>query len=180
LSTAVFAWPHADDGEGFFTVRARQLYAIVGAIVGAYLLLGTLLTQGFILPPMQLGGAGAAAQGPKIPWLRDEASAVRAAEASGKLMVIDFSAEWCQACHELEKYTYTDPAVIAEAENFVPAMLDCTRSDDPAIKAVQQKYGVTGLPTVVFARADGTIVNVVVGFLPAPEFLAEMKKARGA
>lgn len=180
LTTAVFAWPHPDDGEGFVTTRARQLYTVVGGIVGAYLLLGTLVTQGFILPPLRLSAAGTAAAGPAIPWLRDEASAVAAAQASGKLMVIDFTAEWCQACHELEKYTYTDPAVIAEAEHFVPAMLDCTRSDDPAIKAVQQKYGVTGLPTVVFARADGTIVNVVVGFVPAPEFLAEMKKARGA
>ncbi len=176
LSTAVFGWPNVEDGEGFFTVRARQLYGIVGALVGGYLLVGTLLTEGFILPPLSLGASGASS-GPSIAWLRTEADGLAAAEASGKPLMIDFTAEWCTACHEMEKYTYTNADVIATAGGFVPVMIDCTAKGDPVIQAIQKKYGVTGLPTVVFARADGTVLNMTVGFVTAPAFVGEMKKA---
>lgn len=176
LSTAVFGWPDPNDGEGFFTVRARQLYAIVGVLVGGYLLVGTLLTEGFILPPLQLGSARAVS-GPSIPWVRTEAEGLAAATASGKPLMIDFTAEWCAACHEMEKLTYTNADVITSADGFVPVMIDCTAKADPVIQALQKKYGVTGLPTVVFAKADGTILNMTVGFVEAQAFVGEMKKA---
>lgn len=178
LVTAVFAWPDAEDAEGFYVVRARQLYSVVGVLVGAYLLLGTLVSQGFILPPMQFGGTNAAAQsGPKIQWLATEAEGIAAAKASGKPMMIDFTAEWCAACHEMEKYTYTDPKVLAVASNFVPVMIDCTDKGDAIVNAVQEKYGVRGLPTVVFATANGDILGFTVGFVEAPAFAREMEKA---
>ncbi len=174
--TGVFAWPDPDDGEGFYARRLRQVYSVTGVIVGAYLLVGTLMSEGFILPPMRLGSA-TAAEAPKIAWLRTEAEGLAAAEKAGKPLMIDFTAEWCAACHEMEKYTYTDAGVIAAAEGFVPVMIDCTEKADPIVKAVQEKYGVRGLPTVVFALPDGTILGGTVGFYKAEEFKGFMNAA---
>ncbi|MFN7144508.1 MAG: thioredoxin family protein, partial [Myxococcota bacterium] len=179
LTTAVFGWPHPDDGEGVFTVRLRQLYGIVGGVVGGYLLVGTLVKDGFILPPVSLSTGGAATSQAQagIPWIRTEEEALKVAQATGKPLMIDFTAEWCAACHEMERYTYTDPRVVAAAEGFVPVMLDCTEKGDPAIVALQKKYGVTGLPTVVFVMPDGRILGGTVGFVEADDFLPEMTKA---
>jgi thiol:disulfide interchange protein DsbD len=181
LGTAVFAWPDPEDEEGFTLRRVRQSYAVIAGLAGAYLLLIFTAVQAGVLPgPGQVSAAAAGAAQPGIAWARTEAEAITRANAEGRLMMIDFTAEWCAACHEMEKYTYTDAAVVAEAGQFVPAMLDCTDKGDPVMTAVQKKYGVTGLPTVVFARADGTVVGMTVGFVKAEDFLAEMKKARAA
>ncbi len=177
LTTAVFGWPHPDDGEETFMVRLRQLYSIGGGIIGAYLLLGTLLQQGFILPPMSMGAGASSASAPKIAWVRTEAEALDLAKKSGKPLFIDFTAEWCAACHEMEKFTYTDARIIAESDKFVTVMLDCTEDNDPAIVALQKKYGVSGLPTVVFVSPDGKTLGGTVGFVEADDFLPKMKAA---
>lgn len=182
LITAVFSWPDPEDGEGFYSRRIRQLYSVVAVLVGAYLLVGTLVSQGFILPAVQVSalGSSATASAPKIHWLATEAEGIAAAEREGKPMMIDFTAEWCAACHEMEKYTYTDPAVMGVAEGFVPVMIDCTNRSDAIVQAVQDKYNVKGLPTVVFAKADGTILGFTIGFVEAPDFKVEMEKALAA
>jgi thioredoxin:protein disulfide reductase len=183
LVTAVFAWPDPDAGEGFWVERSRRLYSVVGGLVGGYLLLGVLLTEGFILPPLSLGGAAGAQEAarPGIPWGDDEAAALARAAAEGKPVILDFTAEWCAACKELEHFTYTDPTVIAAAERMVPLMIDATEDTDPAVKALVEKYGVRGLPTVKFLRPDGTPMEelTITGFLPAPEFLPYMERALG-
>ena len=178
LGTAVFAWPHPDDGEGYTLERLRQVYAITGGLVGAYLLVGTLLRVGLILPPMQVGSASAATSSTaSIAWLSDEEAAVAQSKASGKPMIVDFTAEWCAACHEMERLTYTDAKVADAAKGFVTVMIDCTKDSDPRIKALQQKYGVVGLPKVVFVAPDGTIVDSTQGFVPPEEFLPKMQGA---
>lgn len=180
LSTAVFGWP-ADDSDGPLVARAQRLYAVVGGLVGAYLLLGTLVTQGFILPPLQVsaGGGGAQAAAASISWLDNEPQALAEAARQGKPVVLDFTAEWCAACKELEHFTYTDPQVIAAAQGFVPVMIDATSDKDPAVKALFDKYKVTGLPTVLFMRPDGTVLESLTlrGFEPAEAFLPRMTAA---
>jgi len=183
LLTAVYAWPESEEEHGFWVARARKLYTVVGVLVGAYLLLGVLLTKGFILPPVQLasGGAAAAAQGPRIAWGHDEAAALATAKAEGRPVMIDFTADWCAACKELEHLTYTDAGVIEASQGLVPVMIDATRGDDPAVKALIQKYDVGGLPTVKFLRPDGTPIEdlTVTGFLPPADFLPRMQAAAG-
>ncbi len=178
IVTGVFSWPSEEDGEGWLIQRLRQTWTVIGVTVGAWLLVGLMMTQGFILPPVQLGSAGAASAGPKITWLATEAEGLAAAQATGKPMIIDFTAEWCAACHEMEKLTYTDGVVIAEAENFVTVMIDCTEKADPAVRAVQQKYGVKGLPTVVFVKPTGEKLRETVGFVEAPDFVEVMRAAK--
>jgi thioredoxin:protein disulfide reductase len=180
LVTGVFAWPDPEAGDGYWVDRSRRLYSIAGGVVGGYLLLGVLITEGFILPPLSLGGGGTAvAQGPAIPWGDDEGAALARAAAEGKPVMLDFTADWCAACKELEHFTYTDPTVIAAAGKMVPLMIDATNDRDPEVAALVKKYGVRGLPTVKFLQPDGTPIEAltVTGFLPAEEFLPHMEKA---
>ena len=180
LSTAVFGWP-SDDSEGPRITKAHKLYSVVAGVVGAWLLVALMATHGFILPPLQLsaGGAGAEAQGPHIEWMSDEAAALAQAKAENKPLVIDFTAEWCAACQELEHITYQDARVIERSESFVPVMLDSTDAKDATVKALQEKYEVLGLPTVVFVLPDGTTMDdlKVTGFVDADDFLGRMDEA---
>jgi thiol:disulfide interchange protein DsbD len=180
LSTAVFAWPADEEMEGVTLARGKKLYSVVGGMVGGYLLLGLLVTKGFILPPMNLSASGGAAeQGPHLQWEDDEPAALARASAEGKPLIIDFTADWCAACKELEHFTYSDPAVIARSAAFVPVMIDATRGDDPVVKGLIEKYGVQGLPTVLFLQPNGTVIKelTLVGFEPAAGFLPRMESA---
>jgi thiol:disulfide interchange protein DsbD len=185
IVTATFAWP-ADESEGFWIARSRKLYTVVGGLVGAYLLVGVLATKGFILPPIQLaapGAQGPAATGTSIAWSNDHDDSLALAQAQNRPLLIDFTADWCAACKELEHFTYTDPQVIAASTNMVPVMIDATNGSDPEVKALLEKYEVRGLPTVKFLKPDGQPLEhlTVTGFLKADEFLPRMEAAlRGA
>jgi thiol:disulfide interchange protein DsbD len=97
----------------------------------------------------------------------DEA-AVQASLAAGRGVMIDFAADWCVPCHELELQVFPDKAVIAAAKPFDAYKADLTRGDTPASK----RFGVSGVPTVVFLAAGGQEVRAVrvEGFVPAAEF----------
>ena len=122
----------------------------------------------------------ATSAGPEIVWVNslDAASldAARAkASAENRPVVLDFGAEWCPACKKLERLTFPDPAVRAEALRFVAIHVDGTE-DDAAAKALQAKHGVIGLPTVIFLDSAGHEVARIVDFVPPAELLAAMKK----
>jgi thioredoxin:protein disulfide reductase len=105
--------------------------------------------------------------------------ALSAARASGKPVMIDFFAEWCAACKELDRATYVAPAVVAEAQRFVRIKVDGTNAQD-ALDALYQRFGIEGLPTVAFVSSRGEILEHprVMGFLGPDDFLAEMRRVR--
>lgn len=116
----------------------------------------------------------------KIEWMHDEAAALAKAKAEGKHVLIDFFAEWCAACKELDKFTFTDPRVReVVAAKFVPLKVDGTEDTD-AVTALQSKYGVVGLPLVTVVGPDGVQLKDprIEGFLEAEKFLKELEKAR--
>ncbi|MEW5854217.1 MAG: cytochrome c biogenesis protein CcdA [Myxococcota bacterium] len=120
-----------------------------------------------------------ASAGGEIAWLTSHDAAVEAGRRDGKPVMMDFGADWCAACKELEKITYRDPTVIAEASRFVNAKIDSTEMTDQ-MTALWQKYGITGLPAVIFIDSTGKVLTDprVEGFLAAPDYLREMKKVR--
>ncbi len=87
-------------------------------------------------------------------WLGDEAQALALAKREGKPVILDFWADWCTACKELDRIAWADPRVRAEASRFVAVKLDGT-SGSEAFAAASAKYGIVGMPAVVFIDARG-------------------------
>lgn len=90
-----------------------------------------------------------------IAWLFDPAEAAAAAERTDKPILVDFTADWCGVCRNMEKGTLADPAVRAAiAELHGPALLrfDCTDTSDPRVQALLERFAVPGLPFFAVLR----------------------------
>lgn len=94
----------------------------------------------------------------KSEWVTYSDKAFQDAIAEGKPVLLDFYADWCGACHELEEKTYTNPDFIEMAKGFKLIKFDAT-NDTPENQAVLQKYGVQGLPTVMFINRKGDLLK---------------------
>ncbi len=183
LTGLVTGWPGsaAEPPMGIGQVWARgfrKTIGVLGVLVGAYLIIGTLLVHGFILPPMNLSGPGLSAAGAAeaadqgVDWLHGEAEALERAAEEGKPLIIDFTADWCAACKELEAFTFSTPEVQAELERFVSAKIDFTTSTDE-VKRLSAKYNIRGLPLIVFYDSSGNLVQEqrVIGFIDKDRML---------
>ncbi|MCY1080047.1 protein-disulfide reductase DsbD family protein [Archangium lansingense] len=99
------------------------------------------------------------------------------AKSEGRPVMIDFFAEWCAACKELDRETYPALEVISESGRFINVKVDATNSDD-ALDTLMERFGVEGLPTVAFISSNGEMLRAprVTGFLEPRSFVVEMKK----
>jgi thiol:disulfide interchange protein DsbD len=115
---------------------------------------------------------------PAVLWDSDHDATLVAATQSGKPTIVDFTADWCAACKELEHYTYTDAAVIKCSEDFERIMFDATATTDE-FTALQERYGIKGLPAVFFVCPDGEVLDdlTLKGFEAADRFLQKMNAA---
>lgn len=87
-----------------------------------------------------------------LKWMTDEAQAVQKARNEGKPLLIDFSADWCVPCKQMEAKTFPDEAVRRELTRFVLLRIDCSE-ETAHTQAMQAKYQSTSLPSVlVFDR----------------------------
>jgi thiol:disulfide interchange protein DsbD len=116
-----------------------------------------------------------------IPWLVYDDDLLVEAKAEGQPVVIDFTAEWCLPCQELDHETFADATVMEAAKAVVPLRADLTRSAAEEVKELREKYGIVGVPTVVFIGADGRERTElrVVQFIEADEFLERLAKLTG-
>ncbi len=175
--------PSPGEAESSFLLLRSGLGILVTA-VGLLAVLGTVAMNGWFLPrPLFLGGGGVESVAPAhagIQWQAADEARVDLALRSGEPVLIDFTADWCIACRELEKMTFADAAVVAEAKRFTALQVDCTRSKDPAIQAIQARFGVNSLPTVLMIGSDGERVAgaTVRGFLEPEAFVERMRSVR--
>ena len=118
-------------------------------------------------------------RGVKVEWTRYDMAALDAARASGKPTIIDFTADWCIPCKELDSRTFSNPAVASEVQRFTRIKADVTQNNENN-QALLQRYGVVGPPTVIFLDGRGRELRDLrlVGFEKADEFLARLKKIR--
>lgn len=114
---------------------------------------------------------------PSLSWYPYNDDWVAEAKASEQPMMIDFYADWCIPCLELDRKTFTDPKVIAVAERFVRLKVDLTHFDSPEAEALRKKYDIAGVPTIVFLETGGVEAKSsrVIGYLPPDKFLERMK-----
>jgi thiol:disulfide interchange protein DsbD len=132
------------------------------------LVLGVLLTA-----PASLAAEPSA--GSAIQWRGDDAPAFSRARATGRPVAVDFWADWCTACNELDRTAWSDPAVQGAARRFVTLKLDGT-AETPAFQAAMEKYQVVGMPTVILIDSRGReLPDRITSVLEAKEVLRRLE-----
>ncbi len=137
---------------------------------------GVALTVGGIVYATGSASARTGAAAADFTWIRqDEARALALASAESRPLLIDFWADWCTACKELDRDVWSDPRVRQEARRFVALKMDGTEDSD-AFERVVEKYGVVGMPTVIFIDAKGREMPArIIGAISADEMLKWMR-----
>jgi thiol:disulfide interchange protein DsbD len=90
-----------------------------------------------------------------IAWQKYTDSALAQAKADSRPIVIDFYADWCIPCKELDKFSFSDPRVIETSRDVAMLKADLTKGNTPEVKKMIADYGIKGVPTIVFINADG-------------------------
>ena len=99
------------------------------------------------------------------------------AENNKSLVMLDLYADWCVACKEFEKETFSDPSVQKAFGDMLLLQVDMTKNSEEN-RALMKKYKVLGLPTILFFNRDGKEIegSRVNGFMPPVEFLQWIEK----
>ncbi|HWG76520.1 MAG TPA: protein-disulfide reductase DsbD [Steroidobacteraceae bacterium] len=166
--------------------RTRSIRSPVrmGALIGA----GAAALYALLL----VVGTGLGSENPLTPLSRPAAElafanissvaqlnqAVREAAAKGEPVMLDFYADWCTSCKEMEHYTFTDPAVRAALQHVRLLRADVTANngDDQALLKLFQ---IPGPPTIAFYDGKGHELSQFreVGYMNAPRFSALLQRA---
>lgn len=157
--------------SGPWMQRVNHLLAALMLIASAY----------FGILFLKSSGIWRGAQAPNsnaIVWLSDESQALTLSKNTGKPLLIDFTAEWCAACHELDEQVFQAPEVSAAVNtHFVPLRIDVT-ADTEGNAALLERYAVSSLPSIVFTEA-GTGIPLasprVHGLVTPQQFLHLLK-----
>ena len=105
-----------------------------------------------------------------IEWKPYNEAAIPANLSGSKGMIIDFYADWCIPCKELDAKTFTDAKVIASSKEFLTYKANMTKSLSPEVEALRNKYGIIGVPTVLILNSSGKEVKRITGYVDANEF----------
>jgi thiol:disulfide interchange protein DsbD len=166
----------------------RRLWKGIGLallVYGALMLVGVAAGGRDTVQPLRglapVGGAGQAAHATfkRIKTAADLDRELASAGTTGKPVLLDFYADWCVSCKEMERYTFSDPAVMAEMERFVLLQADVTANDAEDQALIQGRFGIPGPPAILVFDRGGTELRGfrVVGFKPADAFAAHLRKA---
>lgn len=149
--------------------KVRKGIGVSIAVVGALL---ALRGAGLIGAPVHAEG------GAEVAWRTELGAAESEARAQGRPLMVDFSAEWCKACKELEAHTFSAPEVAPRLAKWVTVRVDMT-DDRPEHAPMRERFKIQGLPTVAFLDAQGQWLEslTLTGFEPPKDFLARLDLA---
>ena len=115
--------------------------------------------------------------GDTLQWQHYDASVIATAKQP---VVIDFYADWCLPCKELDEKTFPDHTVAAELNRFTRVKANLTNGDDAAVQKLTKQYGIIGVPTLVFIDSTGHEVPSLrlTGFEPPKAFVNRLQQVR--
>ena len=161
--------------------------------LGVFLLIyGTLMVVGAAaggkdtiqpLRGLAVGGAGGGGAEhvafKRVKTVADLDRELAAAASAGKPVMLDFYADWCVSCKEMERYTFSDATVIQEMGRFVLLQADVTANDAADQALMQGRFGIPGPPAMLFFDTAGNELRNfrLVGFKPAAEFAEHLRRA---
>jgi thiol:disulfide interchange protein DsbD len=151
-----------------------RVAAVVAAAYGLALIAGSALGGRDPLAPIpQLAREVKTLEFRKIKGTAELDKELAAAAMTGRPVMLDFYADWCVSCKEMERYTFTDPGVQKALAGALLLKADVTANDE-ADQALLKRFGIFGPPTIAFWGPDGTerAQFRVVGFMKAAEFAA--------
>jgi thiol:disulfide interchange protein DsbD len=168
------------------TQKLGKGFGVLAIMYGTVLLLGSLAGGDDILKPLDginLGGQAAVKEEHGLEFQRiktvgDLDQALVEASSNGMTAMLDFYADWCVSCIEMEKYTFTDATVQEALSNTVLLQADVTANDEKD-QALLQRFGVFGPPTIIFFDENGLQQSgyEVVGYMKAKEFATHVHLA---
>ncbi|MBX3651131.1 MAG: protein-disulfide reductase DsbD [Burkholderiales bacterium] len=176
--------PLPPNARGF--ARFSKGIGVIALVAGIAFLVGALSGARDVLQPLSglrsTAAAGAAQSGP-VPFQRVSSNAELDAAISasaGKTVMLDFYADWCVTCKEMERYTFTDSAVQARLSGMVKIQADVT-AGTPEHRALLQRFRLFGPPGIVFFDPAGREIQGlrVIGFQAADRFAAVLDQALG-
>jgi thiol:disulfide interchange protein DsbD len=156
-------------------------------VYGSLLIIGAASGSKDALQPLALvatsvGGEGRANAGhPAFERIRSGADLDRKlaqAHAAQRPVMLDFYADWCTSCQEMEKYTFSDPGVQETLAGLVLLQADVT-ANDATDRELLQRFGLFGPPSILFFGPDGEERRDyrLVGFLDAGDFRTHVERA---
>ena len=120
-------------------------------------------------------------QGPGVVWQPYSDELLPEAKKLKKTVIIDFYANWCAPCRELDEVTFHNTEVVKQSNHdFTMVKVDLTRKGNPDHERLLRRYKVKGVPTVIFIDHQGNERHDLrlVDFLPPDQFLIRMAEAK--
>ena len=170
--------PLPDNASGW-----RRLWKGVGVmalLTGAALLVGAFSGARDPLRPLAALTSGSVAAAAPLAWtpVRSSAELDERLRAPGRPVMLDFYADWCVSCKEMEAFTFTDPRVRAKMAEMLLVRADVT-ANNAADKALLKRFSLFGPPGIIFFDARGKEIRGlrVVGYQNADRFLETLVRA---
>ncbi|MGH9262509.1 MAG: thioredoxin family protein, partial [Acidimicrobiales bacterium] len=163
-----------------------RAFGLIAVVYGVLLLIGAASGSHDPLQPLNNlragGGSAVKHEGvtfERIKTVQDLESAVAAASAAGKPVLLDFYADWCVSCKEMEAFTFSDPKVQAALAGMTLLQVDVT-ANSPADRELLKRFRLFGPPGIIFFDASGREIPGlrVIGFQGADRFLETLALAQ--
>jgi thioredoxin:protein disulfide reductase len=167
--------------------RLAKGLGLMGLLYGAVLLVGAAAGGASLWQPLEGLRGPAAGTAPvaasefrKVKSLADVERELRAADAAGRTVMLDFYADWCVDCKRMERYTFPEPAVQAALDGKVLLKADVT-ANDATDRELMNRFEIFGPPAILFFGANGEELRShrLFGFVPAQRFAAHVRETRG-
>ncbi|MFQ5609081.1 MAG: protein-disulfide reductase DsbD, partial [Woeseiaceae bacterium] len=172
--------------DSSWTQKLGKGFGLLAILYGLILFMGSLTGGTNPLKPLasiQFGGGFTVREDKHLEFVRIKSSddldrEIASAVAQGKTVMLDFYADWCVSCIEMEEYTFITDEVQAALSNTVPVQADVTKNDE-LDQELLQRFGVFGPPTIIFFGLDGQQREgyEVVGYMNSEDFAAHVRSA---
>lgn len=167
--------------SGFF-LRLKKFIGFISLLIGTYLILGVIMIQGLILPPLSqsLPAIGVTGSENKelIEWERDLHTGLSKALNENKPVIVDTWATWCANCKVLDKKTFGNQEVAKEAKRFISIKAQLETAGSPETQEFMKRFGMKhySLPTILLLDSKGKVKKIIQGVIDPDDFIEELKK----